>query len=111
MKPASGEEAKQLGMQLALERASEEWKLDMLGKLRAFCKARKAMNRPLFKFEEFRAVALLRQWPIPPTHKCWGGLASTAASKNYQIIRSTGEYDKAQSKATHAHPVLIWLAL
>jgi hypothetical protein len=111
MKPATGEEAKQLGMQLALEHAGEKWTADMLEKLRAFCKARKQMGRPFFKFEEFRAVALVSQWPSPPTHKAWGGLASAAANKNHKIISATGEYEKAESKKTHGHPVPIWRAL
>jgi hypothetical protein len=106
--PQTGQQLKQLGLDLVTSH-NQSWTDDMLEKLRAFCKARVNLNHPTFVFEEFRDVAIKSGWEQPKTPKCWGALATAAAKRG--IIKSTGNYQKAMSPATHAHPVLVWSAL
>jgi hypothetical protein len=105
----TGDQLKRAGQSLALDHAGKSWTDSTLDKLRAFCKARKDMGAPTFRFEEFRAVAEHAGWPMPPDHHVWGALPRLA--KRAGIILPTTKYEPAQSEKTHAHPVRVWVAL
>jgi hypothetical protein len=108
MKPATGAELKSTGQQMALFNAGKPWTDDMIAKLRIFCKVRKDIGRPIFRAEEFRAVAESSGWPLPPSSKVWGALPKIAMKRG--IIRPTGQYEPAQSPKTHGHPVRTYWA-
>lgn len=108
MKPASGKELKELGQAQALESAGYDWTEDMLGKLKAFIKARRDMGFSTFKMEDFRAVALVSQWEPPKSSNAWG--AFTTAACRAGLIVWTGQYERAESPRTRAHDVKTWRA-
>jgi hypothetical protein len=103
-----GQILKTQGQQLALFNAGK-WSDEAIDKLRAFCKARKDLEMPEFRFEEFRQVAESSGWPLPHHSNAWGALPRLAVKHN--LIRPTGRYEKATSVATHAHPVAVWIAI
>lgn len=105
----TGDQLKHAGQSLALDHAGKSWTDSTLDKLRAFCKARKDMGAPSFRFEEFRAVAEKAGWPMPPDHHVWGALPGRAVRAG--LIRFTGDYEKAQSPKTRSHPIKVWLAI
>ncbi len=104
----NGQRLKEHGQQLALFNAGQDWLDQTIENLKAFCKVRKELGQPEFRFEEFRAAAQERGWALPASHKAWGSLPRVAAKRG--LIRPTGRYAKATSAATHAHPVAIWEA-
>jgi hypothetical protein len=109
MKPATGEELKEIGMQLALERAGHVWADDMMEKLKAFCKARRDMGLiGPFRFEQFREVAEKSGWTLPPDHHAWGNIPRLAIKRG--IICATGQFQLAQSPKTRSHPVRTYYA-
>jgi hypothetical protein len=105
----NGQKLKESGQQLALFNAGQVWLDQTIENMKTFCKVRKEIGRPEFRFEEFRKVANERGWPLPSTHKAWGSLPRVAVK--HGLIRPTGRYAKATSAATHAHPVAIWSVL
>jgi hypothetical protein len=105
----TGESLKTAGMQTALDHAGEKWTASTLDKLRAFCKARKDMGAPAFRFEEFVSVAKDRGWPMPPSSNAFGALPRLAVRAG--LIRFTGQYENAKSPKTRCHPVKIWMAV
>lgn len=104
----NGGRLKQAGQQLALFNAGVEWIEATIENLRAFCKARKQIGRPEFRFEEFREVAAASGWPLPSSHKAWGAVPRVAVKR--MLIQSTGRYEPAKSLKTHGHVVMIWQA-
>lgn len=109
MRPATGAELREIGMQLSLERAGRAWADDMMEKLKAFCKARREMGLiGPFRFEQLREVAEKSGWTLPPDHHAWGTLPRMAIKRG--IIRPTGQYEPAQSPKTHGHPVRTYYA-
>lgn len=105
----NGAELKDDGQQLALFNAGTLWVDQTIANLKAFCKVRKEIGQPEFRFEEFRQVAQERGWPLPASYKAWGALPRLAVKR--RLIRPTGRYERAQSAATHAHPVAVWAVL
>ena len=103
----SGQDRKRLGQAAVLESAYE-WKDHAMHELRLFCLDRKK-GKPEFAFEEFRRWCLERGVIQPRSHKAWGALASVAAREG--VIEDTGDYLKAVSRRTHAHPVKVWRAV
>lgn len=81
--------------------ANDAWAARALDALRAF-----ALTRNTFTIEAFRHDWLSRGGEAPASHKAWGGLAQAAVREG--IIVATGEYRKAASPGTHAHPVAVW---
>lgn len=104
----AGKQLKEQGQQLALWNAGKDWTDQMIANLQAFCKNRKDAGRPEFRFEEFRDAAVKAGWPMPSSHKAWGVLPKLAVKQ--KLIRSTDRYEPAHSRATHAHPVRVWVA-
>ena len=105
MNNLSGEDRKRLG-QAAVLKPAYEWKDHAMHELRLFCLDRKKQGGPEFAFEEFRRWCLERGVIQPRSHKAWGALASVAAREG--VIEDTGDYRKAVSRRTHAHPVKVW---
>lgn len=105
----NGLQLKQQGQQIALFNSGDEWVSYILDKFRAFCKARKDMGMPEFRFEEFRYVAETSGWDTPASHKVWGALPRRFVGE--KLIAPTKKYEPAQSKKTHGHPVKVWVAL
>lgn len=105
----TGQMLKERGQQIALFNAGDEWVDYILDKFRAFCKVRKEMGSPVFKFEEFREVAEKSGWETPASHKVWGALPRRFCKEG--LIKWTGEHKPAQSKRTHGHYVKTWVAL
>jgi hypothetical protein len=97
----NGQMLKEQGMQLAMDFSGEGWKERALELFREFCLELKAAGREYVRVEEFRAVA-----PPPRTPKAWGAFSRAAMADG--IIAPTGQYEKAESAKTHAHPVLRW---
>jgi len=102
----SGSALKARGQRLALDHAGESWACRTVEALRTFCENLKLSGNDTFTFEEFRAT---REHDLPASHKAWGSIPGIAA--RHGIIRSTGQYRKAKSLKTHAHPILAWQAL
>ena len=105
----NGAELKKQGQQLALFGAGQVWVSDALDYLRRFCLERKQEGKVEFRFEEFREYAGAKGLEKPVTHKVWGSLPRIAAKEG--LIEDTGQYKKATSSATHAHPVKEWRAI
>lgn len=105
----NGSELKKQGQQLALFGAGPAWVADALAQLRAFCATRKLAGATEFRFEEFREFAGANGLEEPTTHKVWGSLPRIAVRE--KLIKATGNYVPARSRATHAHPVREWRAL
>lgn len=109
MKPARGKELKEIGQAIALENAGAEWVDQMLATyLPAFIKVRRKMGLRTFKTEDFREVAEDRDWPMPKSPNAWGAFTNAACKAG--IIVWTGDYEAAESAATHSHPVKVWRA-
>jgi hypothetical protein len=100
---------KERGQEIALFHSGEDWVSYILEKLRAFCKARKELGMPVFRFEEFREVADITGWELPKSHKAWGALPALACRRG--LIRWTGQHVPAKSRKTHGHYVKTWAAL
>lgn len=92
------------GQQLALLHAGDSWVEQALDLLRQYCATEGKGSA--FRFEQFRAWALYRGLPNPPTHKVWGSIPSIACRRG--VIAWTGDYEAAQSIKTHGHPVKTW---
>lgn len=103
----AGREAKERGMQLAIEFAPE-WRHEVVNELRAWLLIRKSQGHSTMTMEQFRAVAKTQ----PASHKAWGPLSLLAAKDG--LIRQTMHpdgspvYRPAASVKTHAHPVKVW---
>lgn len=104
-----GRQLKEQGQAIALAHAGRDWSHYITNKLRAFCQARKRMGFPVFRFEEFREVAEKQGWDLPLSPNAWGAIPIKACKLG--LIKWTGEYELAQSRKTHSHPVKKWLAL
>jgi len=100
---SAGRSLRDLGTTRTLETEADAWREDALAALRLF-----AATRPHFTAEAFRYEWLSRGKPGPHSHKVWGALFLSAARAG--IIEHTGEYRKASSPGTHAHPVGVWRA-
>ena len=86
------------GMVRTLAAEREEWLENAIVALRSF-----ASHCPKgFTIEEFRAAFRHE----PHSHKVWGALTTVAAKRG--VIVATGQYRKAKSPGTHAHPVMVW---
>lgn len=105
----NGRELKERGQSIALASSGRAWTDYITRKLQAFCRARKRMGAPVFRFEEFREVAEKSGWDLPMSHKAWGALPIRACKLG--LIKWTGKYEQAKSRKTHSHPVKKWLAL
>lgn len=105
----NGRKLKEAGQQLALLNSGDTWTETTIERLKAFCKVRKQLNKPLFRFEEFRLLAEKAGWDMPASPNAWGALPKIAVKR--MIIASTGEYQAAQSARTHHHPVRVWQAI
>ena len=109
MKAPTGKELKEVGMTKALDHAGIKWQNFILGKMRNYCKRRKKRGKTEFLTENFRAVAVRRKWPLPPSPNSWGAI--TIAAKNAGIIKPTNRVRPAQSPKTHGHGIRVWIAL
>lgn len=81
--------------------ANLRWIAQALEDLGAFARARGRLT-----LEEYRSNRAARGLPEPTSHHAWGALAQVAAKR--RVLVFTGEYQKARSKRTHAHPVKVW---
>lgn len=105
----NGLQLKERGQQIALFNCGEDWLEQTIDNLRAFCKVRKQIRRPVFRFEEFREIAEERGWPLPASHKAWGSLPRVAIK--HGLIVWTGKHVPAESHRTHGHYVKTWRAI
>ena len=74
-----------------------------------WCAARKASGRLEFLIEEFRMYVESIRPDINVIAKFWGSLPRQAVKRG--LIRSTGEYRKTTSPATHGHVAMQWVVL
>jgi len=105
----SGQSLKESGQQLALFNAGTDWADMAIDQLKDFCKVRKAMRVPSFRFEEFVQVLKESGWDQPPSPNAYGALPRIACKNG--LIQFTGQYENAKSPKTRCHPVKIWRAL
>lgn len=100
---ATGKELGEAGMARArstAERAQPGWVDECMPLVHDFVIDRHAP----FAFEDFRAWLMeVRPDLEPPSPNAWGVLSKEAVKR--EIIRPTGQYRLAASKATHGHPV------
>lgn len=102
--PMSGRFLKEQGQKRALDGAGPEWSARALALLRDWLTTRRG---ELVVFEDFRAQIPLDAHPA--SAKAWGALPRMAVKA--KLIASTGDYAKARSPRTHAHPVALWRVL
>jgi hypothetical protein len=101
---ATGEQLKREGMQLALDFAGD-WADRVVMEFRAWAAVQKAMGFSWITVEQFRSQAK----NLPESHKAWGSLPRLLCKAD--LIAPTGEYVRAASPKTHAHPVAKWTLL
>lgn len=99
-----GEALKQSGMQAALF-ASGDWQHEVMAEFRRWLARQKRAGRQWITVEQFRAEARAH----PASHQAWGSLARIACVAG--LIAPTGQYVKASSPRTRAHPVALWRVL
>ncbi len=100
----SGRFLKEAGQQRALDGAGSDWSQTIIALLRDWLLPRQGQR---IVFEDFRAQVPLDSHPQSP--KAWGALPAMACRA--KLIEATGEYARAKSPRTHAHPVALWRVL
>lgn len=96
---------KEQGQLLAIQHAGQSWTDHAMTLLADFLRDEAG---DVFRWEQFRAYALFRGLPQPPSPNAWGSLPRIAAKRG--LIVATGRYEAARSERTHAHPVMLWRA-
>ena len=98
---ALGRELKREGQDRAARNAGDEWCDRIIELLRDWCAIRRGRKVTI---EEFRQHVPAADWP--DSSKAWGALPRMAVAAG--LLQPTGEYVKARSPRTHAHPVSLW---
>ena len=98
---ARSAELKAAGLQLALAFAGD-WPERVVMEFRGWAAIEKARGMRTCTIERFRAEATQH----PTSTKAWGALPRMLVKAG--LISPTGEYVKAASPRTHAHPVARW---
>lgn len=99
-----GAALKQAGMQAALF-ASGDWQHEVMAEFRLWLARQKRAGQKWITVEQFRAEAKAH----PASHQAWGSLSRIACAAG--LIAPTGQYVKASSPRTRAHPVQLWAVL
>jgi hypothetical protein len=95
--------ARDEGIKRAADHAGRTWLNAAIEDFVAFVRARGEAT-----CEQWRYDWLARGRPAPASHKAYGAVANTAASRG--LVVNTERYVKAASTKTHAHPVPLWRA-
>ena len=104
---SAGIALKNAGMQQAFDFAGHEFKEGLPVALRMFCSQRKG---ELVAIEDFREWALNNSLLSPPASpNAWGSVPRT--TQKLGLLKPTGQYRRAISAATRAHPVALWRVL
>lgn len=100
---------KEIGQQLAITKAGEDWKSEALAALRAYIAIRKASGGTDFTFENFRVWAEQNGAIFPPASvNAWGSLPRSAVKAG--ICLPTGRVCKAHRPSSHSRLIRIWEA-
>lgn len=100
---SAGRRRRDDGIARALDAERRDWIDRALRALREFMRGRET-----FTIEQFRYDFLAAGNPEPHVPEVWG--AFTNAARKSGLIVPTGDYRKAASPGTHAHPVALWRA-
>lgn len=101
----TGESLKRSGMQLALVFAGDDWAVLVVAEFRAWLAEQKALGLTWITVEQFRSQAANQ----PESHKACGSLPRLLCRAG--LIAPTGQFVRAASPRTHAHPVSKWRVL
>lgn len=102
----SGEQRKRAGQCAALEAEKQEWVDRFVFLARAHLAGLSVGAK--FAIEDLRAAATACGHPEPHSHYVWGSIPRVLISAGLPM-KPTGEYRKAYSPCTHAHPVALYI--
>lgn len=101
----SGDQRKEKGMQLALEAEKQEWVKRFTFLAKTYLTSLEVGAR--FALEDLRANAAACELAAPHSSNVWGSMPRVLINAGLPI-EPTGEYRKARSPETHAHPVALY---
>lgn len=101
----SGIERKRAGQDAALEAEKQEWVSRFIFLSKCYLTSLEPGAR--FAIEDLRANALACGHPAPHSSNVWGSMPRVLINAGLPI-EPTGEYRKARSPETHAHPVALY---
>ena len=101
----SGEQRKRAGQDAALDAEKQEWVNRFIFLSKCYLTSLPAGAR--FAIEDLRANALACGHPAPHSSNVWGSMPRVLMNAGLPI-EPAGEYRKARSPETHAHPVALY---
>ena len=101
----SGIERKKAGQDAALDAEKQEWVNRFIFLSKCYLTSLPAGAR--FAIEDLRANALACGHPAPHSSNVWGSMPRVLIKAGLPI-EPAGEYRKARSPETHAHPVALY---
>ena len=102
----SGEQRKRAGQDSALEAEKQAWVDRFIFLSKCYLTSLPAGAR--FAIEDLRANALACGHPAPHSSNVWGSMPRVLMNAGLPI-EPAGEYRKARSPETHAHPVALYV--
>ena len=101
----SGIERKKAGQDAALDAEKQEWVSRFIFLSKCYLTSLPAGAR--FAIEDLRANAMACGHPAPHSSNVWGSMPRVLINAGLPI-EPAGEYRKARSPETHAHPVALY---
>lgn len=101
----SGADRKRAGMDAALEAEKAEWVNRFVFLAKAYLTSLE--DGAKFAVEDLRAAATSCGHPAPHSSNVWGSIPRVLIASGLPM-EPTGEYRKAHSPSTHAHPVALY---
>lgn len=102
----SGEQRKRAGQDAALEAEKQAWVDRFVFLTRVYLTGLPVGAK--FAFEDLRAAAAACGHPAPHSPNVWGSMPRALIAAGLRM-KPTGEYRKAHSPGTHAHPVAMYV--
>lgn len=100
-----GDILKERGMQLTLDHAGEDWRVQAIDGIREW-RDKTARTGKLYAFEEIKQHLVENGLRNPPHVNAWGAIAKAAIKQ--KLIEGTGLFRTAKSPSAHSRVVRLY---